>query len=289
MPRGGTGRPSLPYDAAIFAAVYKVYSTLSGRRFTTDMRNARDAGHIHMAPHYNSISKTLEDPNTTKTLKELIIRSSLPLRVIESKFAADSTGFSTNKFARWFDEKYGVQRKKAEWVKCHIMTGVRTNVVAACEISDHHDSVLYPQLLATTGTNFRMDEVSADKGYLSFENLTLTEEAGAVPFIAFKNNSRGDRGPSIWQKMHAQFTLNRDDYLRKYHLRSNVESTFSAIKRKFGDAVRSKTDVACKNEVLAKIVAHNLVVCIHEIHELGIDLSFTRAPHGDSLDGSDGG
>lgn len=41
------------------------------------------AGLIHTAPHYNSISKALEDPNSTKTLKELIIRSSLPLRVIE--------------------------------------------------------------------------------------------------------------------------------------------------------------------------------------------------------------
>lgn len=72
------------------------------------------------------------------------------------------------------------------------------------------------------------------------------------------------------------FTLHREDYLKKYHLRSNVESTFSAIKRKFGDAVRSKTDVACKNEVLAKIVAHNVVVCIHEMHELGINLGFAR-------------
>ena len=106
--------------------------------------------------------------------------------------------------------------------------------------------------------------------------MALTEEAGAVPFIAFKVNSKGDRGPSIWQKMHAMFTLNRDDYLRKYHLRSNVESTFSAIKRKFGDAVRSKTDVTCKNEVLAKIVAHNIVTCIHESNELGIELPFTR-------------
>src|SRR5207253_6075265 len=121
---------------------------------------ARDAGHIHTAPHYNSIAKTLEDPSVTKTLKELVIRSSLPLRVIETKFAADSTGFSTNKFARWYDAKYGVQRTKAEWVKCHIMTGVKTNVVCACEIDDGHDSPIFKQLAATTATNFRMDEVS---------------------------------------------------------------------------------------------------------------------------------
>jgi transposase len=276
MPRSGRGRPALPYDAAIFAAIYKVYSGFSGRRFQTDMNNARDDGLIHMAPHYNSIAKTLEDPNTTKTLKELVIRSSLPLRVVETKFAADSTGFSTNKFARWYDAKYGVERTKAEWVKCHIMTGVKTNAVMACEIDGGHDSTLFKQLAATTATNFRMDEVSADKGYLSFENMEFTQGLGAVPYFAFKVNSRGENGPGIWQKMHAMFTLNRDEYLRKYHLRSNVESTFSAIKRKFGDAVRSKTDVACKNEVLAKIVAHNVVVCIHETHELGIDLGFTR-------------
>ena len=63
--------------------------------------------------------------------------------------------------------------------------------------------------------------------------------------------------------------------MKKYHLRSNVKSTF-------GDAIRSKTDVACKNEVLAKIVAYNVVVCIHEMHELGIDLGFTRKPEWDS-------
>jgi len=278
MPKMGRGRPSLPYDDAIFSAIFKVYSTFSGRRFQTDLREAREAGHIGVAPHYNSVFRVLEDPNTTKTLKELLIRSSLPLRVIESKFAPDSTGFSTNKFARWFDAKYGVEKKKAEWVKCHIMTGVKTNVVCACEITDAGDAPTYKQLATTTATNFRIDEVSADKGYLSFENMEFTQELGAVPYFAFKVNSRGENGPSIWQKMHAMFTLNRDDYLKKYHLRSNVESTFSAIKRKFGDAVRSKTDVACKNEVLAKIVAHNVVVCIHETNELGIELGFNRDP-----------
>jgi hypothetical protein len=46
------------------------------------------------------------------------------------------------------------------------------------------------------------------------------------------------------------------------------------VKRKFGDAVRSKTDTAIKNEVLAKILCHNVVVVIHEMHELGIDPTF---------------
>ena len=50
-----------------------------------------------------------------------------------------------------------------------------------------------------------------------------------------------------------------------------------AVKRKFGGEVRSKTDTAMKNEVLAKLVAHNLCCLIQEQHELGIDPIFWGA------------
>lgn len=46
------------------------------------------------------------------------------------------------------------------------------------------------------------------------------------------------------------------------------------MKRKFGDALRSKTDVAMVNETLCKVSCHNLVVLIHEMYELGIDPAF---------------
>jgi hypothetical protein len=40
--------------------------------------------------------------------------------------------------------------------------------------------------------------------------------------------------------------------------------------------VRAKGDVSQKNEVLLKILAHNLVVLIHEIHELGVTPTFRK-------------
>ena len=61
-----------------------------------------------------------------------------------------------------------------------------------------------------------------------------------------------------------------------YHRRSNVESVFSMTKRKFGDSVRSKTDVAMVNEVLCKFLAHNLCVLNQEECELGIETMFTK-------------
>ena len=70
----------------------------------------------------------------------------------------------------------------------------------------------------------------------------------------------------------------RAAFLKHYHLRSNVESTFSMMKRKFGDSFRSETDVAMVNESLCKILCHNLVVLIHEMCELGIDPVFWGQP-----------
>ena len=58
--------------------------------------------------------------------------------------------------------------------------------------------------------------------------------------------------------------------MTRYHKRSNVESTFSAVKRKFGDSVMSQTDTAMKNEVLAKFLCHNLSCLIMEQETLGI-------------------
>ena len=58
--------------------------------------------------------------------------------------------------------------------------------------------------------------------------------------------------------MFHYFKFNRDEFLNHYHKRSNVESTFSMIKAKFGDFVRRKTDVAMTNEVLCKVLCHNL-------------------------------
>jgi transposase len=70
------------------------------------------------------------------------------------------------------------------------------------------------------------------------------------------------------------FHFNQAEYAAHYHKRSNVESVFSMIKAKFRDHVRSKTDVAMVNEVLCKILCHNICVLIQESHELGISPLF---------------
>jgi transposase len=124
-----------------------------------------------------------------------------------------------------------------------------------------------------TAKNFVLREVSADKAYASGYNYDAIEHHGASPFIPFKSNHTG-RGSHLWEKMFHHFSLRRDDFLAHYHKRSNIESTFSTIKAKFRDNVRSKTPVAMVNEVLCKIICHNICVLIQETHELGITVDF---------------
>jgi transposase len=65
-----------------------------------------------------------------------------------------------------------------------------------------------------------------------------------------------------------------EEFLEHYHQRSNVEATFMMVKTKFGDKLKSKNWTAQKNELLCKLIAHNIVVPIHEMHELGTTPNF---------------
>ena len=83
--------------------------------------------------------------------------------------------------------------KQREWIKLHAMTGVRTNVVTAVEISGwrSHDTNYFRPLVATTAANFSLREVSADKAYLSKANVQAVDDVGGTPFIPIKGSAVG--------------------------------------------------------------------------------------------------
>lgn len=268
----GRGRPRIPLSDSIFMACFKVYSTVSGRRFMCDLNAAQQKGFIEKTPHFNSVFNALENPELTPILTKFILAAAAPLKELESDFAIDSTGFTSSRFDRWFDHKYGKMRQEHDWVKAHIACGVRTNVVTAVEIEDKNanDSMFLPVLLDTTAKTFTVRELSADKAYINVSNIEVCEQLNVTPYIPFRKGMTGKAGGAFARAFHV-FSLHREEFCEHYHKRSNVESTFMMIKTKFGDHVRSKTDVAMKNEVLAKILCHNICCLISAMHELGIE------------------
>lgn len=272
------GRPRLPLSDVVFGIGLKVYSTMSGRRAMTNFRDAHAKGLLETPPSFTSTFRYLENADLTPLLKSLIEQSAMPLKAIETDFAVDSSGFSTSVYNRWFDHKWGKMRSEAKWVKAHLMCGVTTHIVTSVEVTptESADAPFLTPLVETTAKNFTIHEVSGDKAYSSRRNLRAIEEVGGDAYIPFKKgtNGVGKKFDEVWNRLWHFYNFNRSEFLLHYHKRSNVETTFSMIKGKFGGAVRSKTPIAQVNEVLVKILCHNICVLIQSMYELGIESTF---------------
>lgn len=127
------GRPRLALEDMLFSCAFKVYSTFSGRRFTTDLKEAKEKGFISNAANHTSISRYFSMEMLTPYLKMLIEETSLPLAEIEKRFAVDASGLSTTQGFTWLHAKFTEPRliDKRDWLKIHICTGVKTNIISA--------------------------------------------------------------------------------------------------------------------------------------------------------------
>ena len=75
----------------------QVYTGFSSCRFTSDLREAKTDGLVASTPYFKSVTNYLTNPDMTPILKHLVTVSSLPLKAVETQFAADSSGFTTSR------------------------------------------------------------------------------------------------------------------------------------------------------------------------------------------------
>jgi transposase len=303
------GRPPIPKSDLVFQMIQKVYEGRSARRFIGDVRETFRSGRIGKVPHFNSIINGMKDAKMTPILHGLIEISSRPLRELPGDFvfAADSSGFSASPHYRWLENKPGaVKQREGEdaeqfeirtrrvWTKVHLMCSTRTHVVTGVVIKnrDASDVQQLKALIEQTDPNFNIQELCADKAYGAIYNYQQCADLGIDPYIPFKTNQNGSAasrtgskwntaGGRLWNNCFHRFHLHVEEFEQHYHQRSNVESVFSMIKRKFGPSVFSKSETGMINEVLCKIILHNIWCVIEAMYTLGIDpseLEPTRPP-----------
>lgn len=279
------GRPRIPIAEGVFAAAFKVYTGMSSRRFMTDLREACADGYVSRAWHFNSVLGVIEDPTLTPILAQLVTASAAPLASVESNFAVDSTGFGTHQFYRHFTAKYGKEMVQHDWLKLHALVGTKTNVIAVASVTDRNanDSPQFAPLVEAGASIFRYVDITADAAYGSRKNVALTAALGANPYIVPRANAKAmpvkiyaQPGKNLdsmaWRWLYHTYNANKDHFLSRYHIRSNAESTFSSMKRVFGDTLRSKTRDAQNNELYLKVIVYNIVCLIHSMFELDLTL-----------------
>lgn len=280
------GRKPFPLRDLLFCACLKLYNGFSARRISSDMKHAEEAGYISKVPHFNTLLGFLNNDFTYDLLQRLITISAMPLKVLETDFAVDSTGFGACQYEKWmrvrFQKAINGKSSKRGWrnfLKAHVCIGTATHVITASEITEGNrgDSPQLPYLVKQTSKNFKPLRYSADKAYSSRKNFQLIHSLEALPFIPFKSNAQGtSKGCPIWSAMFTYFQMYREQFLSKYHHRSQVESCFSIVKRKYGEFLKCKNFTAQRNEVLLKFLVHNIACLVEQIFQNNVDIQFRK-------------
>jgi len=278
-PKIANGRPPVPLRDLIFCGCLKLYHGFSARRISSDMDHAHRMGFIGKPPHFNTLLSFMKDQTTHEILKYLITLSAMPLSCIEKDFAMDTSGFGSYQYERWMRVRFGDNTKRGwkNYVKLHISVGVDTQIITAAEVthgnlSDHNQ---LPYLVKQTSANFNAEKYLADKAYSSRRNFEIIANLNALPFIPFKSNTTGkSRGCPLWHAMFDYFNNNQEDFKHYYGQRAQSESSFSRIKRNWGEFLKSKTFEAQRNEVLLKCLCHNIACLVAQIFERNLKINF---------------
>ena len=269
----GRGRNRRLRSDLAYEAIMKGYTNLSGSRLISDLNECFDDGYIVKVGHENSIHNFLASDETTPLLISLIEQAFIPLGAIENgQYAIDSTGMSPCIFDRYYSIRHeGVVARK-QYLKLHIMAGVSTHGIATAKVTtaSEQDSPQLVELLTRTRKGNDVRELSADKGYSKISHHALLEELGIAAFIRFKDDAVIHADPDAWSRNLAEFLLRRNQWLPRYHRRSNVETVFSMLKGKFGASIRAKRPRSQINEVLVKCLAHNLCCYVKAIFMSGL-------------------
>ncbi len=271
------GRPFMDIKDMIFCCVTKCYYGKSSRRNTGYLALAKGRDYIKRVPHFNTVLNYYRKPAMTQLLTHLIEQSGIPLKEIEENFVTDSSGFSTSIYSRWFNVRLGKDSERRQYKKAHLTSGAKTNVVTAVSITEgyYHDSPQFEGLVKTTAKNFNMKTMAADGAYSSRHHHNLISSVGAIPYIMFrKDATRRAKGSLVYKRMFEMYQKHRQEFLDAYHTRSNSESVFSMIKRKFGTHLYCKSEMGQINELLCLVLAHNLCVLIQELFESNTILNF---------------
>lgn len=293
--RYGPGRPPLSQTDGLLCALLWATNGRNMRREQETRDRLVGEGILSRHVACNSVSRVLTDEKTTELLEDALRRTREPftaldpdaspmtLSAVGDTFAVDSTGFTPSRQGHYASERERQREKRGRsdgaaeplpWLKAHLMVSTRAHLITSARITSSTgkgtgDPSLFAPLMDETAAAFPVGVVVGDPAYTNRAVVEQVVKHGGTPIFKPKSNMKPQQhGVSGWGDMIAFFTVHRQEFDALYHRRVQVESVNSAIKRRFGESLRSRTPVSRRNELLCRLIAYNLVVLIQQIHLL---------------------
>lgn len=268
------GRPPANPSDQIKLAILKIYNKSSFRRQHSFNMLYANSGFTTKLIKRTTISQVFTDERFTQYLEEIYRTLANFLIPYENSFSIDATGFSSRYNSRWVQVRLDFQKHKM-YKKLHVVCGTHTGIISEVKVSKGTaaDSPFLKELIGNTHKRFDIQRVCADAGYLSRKNVQFIENVKARPFIMPKKNTiaMAKGHYPAWNRMINLWKLKPDIFHKNYHLRSRSENVFSMMKITLLDGISSKTSVSQNNELLIRVICHNLSVIIEAIFKFGID------------------
>lgn len=251
----------MPPEYLIFGLLLSTfYHQFSSRRFDFILLDAMAKGYIKRKPSPNTLLWHLRRPELTTVLQQLLGFSALPFMDRTRGFAVDATRIYTDVL---LDDSGMSGRQRYKWLKLHGIYDVFTFVITAARVTSwttREVECLEPLLRDTVALGFDFKSVTADRGYVSKHNIKVIRELGATPYITFKKNNRlSKKGADVeWDEALERFRRRQGDDFIPHLERNMAETAHRMVKRRFGKAVGAFDETGQINQVLLKVIGHNL-------------------------------